>query len=299
MRLQQSGPLGNLFLFVGLGVLTAALAWMSLSESPSQAPVEQPLQAQPAYFPGLNTGADAQLVEAGDEAAQVELRYQNESLSFELHLSQEMQIIDEAQELDSTVNTEIRALVVLEPSEDPSLTFLSFKEFELAVKADGDDVEIPAVASLLAGIQVQIEFDERSAIGKDTTIAGVNPQVKRMISLLVDALRQTHPHLPEAAVGAGAVWTTESKWENEGHAALVKRHFSLEAMEAQEAQIAVRLELQLDAAEGLGKGQGELVTRMDRSSGEVVESKGQLSLVLPLAEGGEQRFDLKMELVAQ
>lgn len=229
-----------------------------------------------------------ELTYAGDTAAPVEgLSYRfdiddDAAPRFSLTLEQRMEASEAGGER-SVVITRLDAVLELELSRDKrGLAFARVVEFDVEVEADGKAVELPAVSSLLRGIRVEVTLDPTQGLGHDEPIAATNPQVKRMITLMVDALRQAHPTLPSDTVGVGARWTAHSAWTQEGGSGLtasVVRHHTLEAAVGDDGALPVtmQLELAMDGATVRGVGQGQLLARIDPASGRLLESVGELT----------------------
>jgi len=157
---------------------------------------------------------------------------------------------------------------------------------------------------------VELELEPSAGIGKDVPIAATNPQVRRMISLLADALRQAHPPLPTEVVGTGAEWTSDSQWSSdetatdevlddaeirvEGLGAEVERRHSLvdaagEGHAIVETSLATRLTGETKDTNVEGSGNGEIRSVLDLESGALVESTGEKRFTERTGDGDARR----------
>jgi hypothetical protein len=111
-----------------------------------------------------------------------------------------------------TVTTYLNASVQISVNEsDATKLFISFDRFDLAGEADGKPVESPAVNRLLAGLKVSVVLTAQDGLGAEAVIAA-NPQVKRLLSMLIDGIRQAYLPLPLDPVGLGARWSVSTTW---------------------------------------------------------------------------------------
>lgn len=282
---------GAIALLAALAACSALLLWVAPPGSggaSSEAPRVEASGAALAPDPAPGS-ARVELVSSGDEAQPVEgLRYRFDAgqgdavRRYTLVLEQRM-TVSEA-EARSEVVTRLEALIELEASRDePDVGYATVVEFDVTVEADGESIALPAVNSLLRGILVKFDLDARQGLGEDEPIAAANPQVKRMISLLVDVLRQAHPALPpEERVGVGARWTASSSWRSDQgsqlSASVAERHTLVGAAQDGEGlAIASELELLLEGASVAGSGEGRVSSRFDQQAGRLLESRGELS----------------------
>jgi len=279
---------------------------MLVTMSPFSKPVDDkrafPVQANASSPWPSEQGSDSEivLVNPGDEQ-KVTLEYHlGETLpTFGLSLSQTMRL--EAKGLETEVTTTLSVTVIQEPTKEEDSVYVSFSDFSLSVVSDGDDVALPAVNSLLAGLKLSVTVHPTLGIQQDEAIGAMNPQVRRMMSLLLDTYRQAYVPLPNQSVGKDANWTRERTWEgSSGLDSLAKESVTLEALGAQSATIVQRTHLEIggeaDDEDLSGRGEGTVRAELDLENGTLRRSEGTFSLTQTL---GEAAQTLELEFLLQ
>ncbi|MDX9721263.1 MAG: hypothetical protein RBU37_11000 [Myxococcota bacterium] len=237
------------------------------------------IQATPAQTPDAPA---IQMLAAGEgDTAQLSYAFDpDENTVFKLSIVQTMSL--EGPELKTEVHTSISSSArIIASREDKQQLFISFEDFAIQVRADEQEVSIPALDTLLRGLKVHLRADPRLAFTDDSMSVSVNPQVQRMISLLVDALRQSHPTLPEEAVALHARWSNESAWqapEQSGLALTLSRSFELTALSP--ASASIQAQLSLRDPTGRIQGSGQLSSTISRELMQLTKANMDFELVL-------------------
>ena len=82
---------------------------------------------------------------------------------------------------------------------------------------DGDrEMELASPGDLIAGISLYSKLESQTGLGSVVPDANMNPQVKRVLFTVADALRFAWSPIPEGALGLGSRWmisTPESQTE--------------------------------------------------------------------------------------
>jgi hypothetical protein len=207
------------------------------------------------------------------------------------------------------INTRIAAEVHMAPmANDANKIFISFEYLDLIVESDGKPIEIPAVNRLLAGLKVSVVLDLSKGLGEEMIIAA-NPQAKRLLSMLIDAVRQTHLVLPPEKIGEGARWTLTQEWKPkppEMLTATLDIQSQLSALTPSQAVISRTLSLKMSgevpehgtekAVQVTSQGQGQIVTGFDPQGGLVKGGRGAFGQVHVMKGDIEQRLDLRFDL---
>ncbi len=207
------------------------------------------------------------------------------------------------------INTRIAAEVHIAPmASDANKIFISFEYLDLIVESDGKPIEIPAVNRLLAGLKVSVVLDLSKGLGEETIIAA-NPQAKRLLSMLIDAVRQTHLVLPSEKIGEGARWTLTQDWKPkppEMLTATLDIQSQLSKLTQSQAVIARTLSLKMSGqvpengsektVQVTSQGQGQILTEFNTSTGLVEGGRGSFGQVHVVNGDMEQRLDLRFDL---
>lgn len=307
--------LAALALLTGLGCVCAVLI-LTAPPSGSTSPSTPHVQALGALtsIPTARHYERAQILDAG-AGPSVTLRYawpRGHTQSLEMELVQTMVLT--GSELDTRVVTEIRSRVVIERGEDATPegqqfpAYISFEAFTLEVTADGERVEVPAIDSLLRGLRIEVQVDPVQGLQADDTLSSVNPQVKRMLSLLVDVLRRAHPVLTEQPIAREARWSVEGSWSSDIEGSTLATALtdtqSVTELNADAASLSSKSVLSMtgspaghDAVEGSGS--GEVTVTVTPNTGELQKGLGTLSYAQRLGAGEtglEQRFTMEFRL---
>ena len=295
------------------------------AELASQEPegVSAQVSAQGVYSPSewhpLGVG-ETRLTAPGD-ADRRALQYQFSGLTAEkprrlgVRLRQTTRV--SAEGIETTVLTRLSGLALLQTSSTHAdRVFVSFEHFEVALENDGKSIDNSAVNSLLKGLRAEVVVNPRAGFVKDIIPPGGNPQAKRLLSLLIDGLRQAHPTLSPDDVGVNAEWEVAQSWASpEAHTSKLTsaletktRLTSFKGAKGAELSRAITLTLSGTAAdteetspstEVEGSGKGTLTTLLAADDGQLEYSRGVFDQTQALVVSGKkttQRFTLELEV---
>lgn len=145
-------------------------------------------------------------VEAGD----IRLSYASieQPLRYRLTLEQKSQYAE-----DNRTRTQLESDVVFtRPKRSYADGEIAFQLQEVSAHVfDGDrEMTLASPGDLIAGISLYSKLDAQTGLGSVVPDANMNPQVKRVLFTVADALRFAWSPLPEAALGVGSRWTVTS-----------------------------------------------------------------------------------------
>ncbi len=306
-RLTQ--PLALLIVFTAM--LAVGISLLIIEPAASHLPPATPanLTAYPAIpAPSLDQ-ADFTVTQPA-QGTQKPLRYAppSEDLVLRNQLSITQKVVFTRKDSTSTVTTALSATALLEPNlRDPSKVFISFTDFSIRVDSNGDSVALPAVNTLLEGIRLVVVFDPVTGFEADASLVTINPQVRRMLSLLVDVLRQAYPPLAAENVAPGSHWQREGQWKSSERGAVstnmvqMVRYEEPDAYARLDTTTALELDGNIGRAAIKGSGEGKVTSTLDLAHGRVTASHGELRFEQNIHQGPEQvsqSLQLNFELQA-
>lgn len=158
------------------------------------------------YHSVLNVTTTA--VEPGDIRLSYASIESSRSYRYRLTLEQASQFSDERR-----TRTQLESdIVFTRPERSYADGEISFQLQEVSAQVfDGDrEVTLASPGDLLAGISLFSKLESQTGLGSVVPDANMNPQVKRVLFTVADALRFAWSPLPEVSLGLGSRWSISS-----------------------------------------------------------------------------------------
>ena len=145
-----------------------------------------------------------QVVEHGSSAS-YELRYAPVVLPMDYRLHIEQKTDYEGHSTKANLDAVIRMMPWRGEAAEHRV-ILKVNDVDVHIFDDGREVSLASAGAMLSGISLFSVLDETRGLGTIVPDANINPQVGRVLFMMLDSVRFLWPGLPEVKVGEGASW---------------------------------------------------------------------------------------------